>query len=126
MVSRNVAATLRPPKVERTELEILSAEQIAEVLGRLEGHTLHPIVALALGTGMRRGEICGLAWGELDLDGAMLRVERLIAAGLDVVAVSRRIGHASPAITLTVYAHLFQSKDAAAAAAIEAAMRPRD
>jgi integrase len=49
----------------------------------------------------------------------------LIAAGLDVGAVSHRIGHASPAITLTVYAHLFQSKDAAAAEAVEAAMRPR-
>jgi integrase len=49
----------------------------------------------------------------------------LIAAGLDVVAVSRRLGHGSPAITLSVYAHLFESKDDAAAAAIEAAMRPR-
>jgi integrase len=49
----------------------------------------------------------------------------LIAAGLDVVAVSLRLGHSSPAITLGVYAHLFESKDDAAAAAIEAAMRPR-
>lgn len=52
-------------------------------------------------------------------------VSALIAGGLDVVAVSRRIGHASPAVTLAVYAHLFGSKDDAAAAAIEAAMRPR-
>ena len=49
----------------------------------------------------------------------------LIAAGLDVVAVSRRLGHDSPAITLGVYANLFRSKDDAAAAALEAAMRPR-
>ncbi|HTW51698.1 MAG TPA: tyrosine-type recombinase/integrase [Stellaceae bacterium] len=53
------------------------------------------------------------------------QVSALIAAGLDIVAVSRRIGHASPAVTLAVYAHLFESKDDAAAAAIEAAMRPR-
>lgn len=46
----------------------------------------------------------------------------LIAAGLDVVTVSRRLGHGSPAITLTVYAHKFASKDIAAAEAIEAAM----
>ena len=51
-------------------------------------------------------------------------VSALIAAGLDVVAVSRRIGHASPAVTLAVYAPLFQTKDDAAAA-IKAAMRPR-
>jgi len=48
----------------------------------------------------------------------------LIAAGLDVVAVSKRMGHASPSITLRVYAHLFDKRsDAGAAAAIEAAMR---
>ena len=43
----------------------------------------------------------------------------LIAAGLDVVAVSRRLGHASPALTLSVYSHLFVSKDSEAAAAID-------
>jgi integrase len=31
----------------------------------------------------------------------------LIAEGLDVVFVSRQLGHANPAITLSVYAHLF-------------------
>ena len=31
----------------------------------------------------------------------------LIAKGLDVVSVSRQLGHASPATTLGVYAHLF-------------------
>lgn len=47
----------------------------------------------------------------------------LIAAGLDVVAVSNRLGHASPSITLNVYAHLFHKTDDAAAAAIEAVLR---
>jgi integrase len=46
----------------------------------------------------------------------------LIAVGLDVVTVSRRLGHGSPAITLNVYAHKFASKDTAAAEAIEAVM----
>ena len=46
----------------------------------------------------------------------------LIAASLDVVAVSRRLGHGSAAITLNVYAHAFNKTDAAAAQAIEAAM----
>ena len=43
----------------------------------------------------------------------------LIAAGLDVVAIARRLGHASPALTLSVYSHLFVSKDSEAAAAID-------
>ena len=33
----------------------------------------------------------------------------LIAAGLNVVAVSHRMGHASPALTLNVYGHLFKT-----------------
>ena len=37
----------------------------------------------------------------------------LIAAGADVVAVSRRLGHANPSITLTVYSHVFERRDAA-------------
>ncbi len=43
----------------------------------------------------------------------------LIASGLDVVTVSKRLGHASPAITLSVYSHLFENTDDRAAAAID-------
>src|SRR5262249_39713345 len=32
----------------------------------------------------------------------------LIASGLDVLTISRRLGHATPAITLNVYGHLFK------------------
>jgi integrase len=46
----------------------------------------------------------------------------LIAAGVDIVTVSRRLGHASPAITLNVYAHKFGSTDTAAALAVAGAM----
>ena len=50
----------------------------------------------------------------------------LIAAGRDVVTVSRRLGHASPTITLSVYAHLFDNTDEAAATAIEAVLKPTE
>jgi integrase len=47
----------------------------------------------------------------------------LIAAGLNVVTISRRLGHANPTVTLNIYAHLFAKTDCVAAEAIEAAMR---
>jgi integrase len=47
----------------------------------------------------------------------------LITAGLDVVTISQRLGHGSPAITLSVYAHRFTNTDGAAALAIDAAMQ---
>ena len=40
----------------------------------------------------------------------------LIANGLNVVYVSRQLGHANPSITLEVYAHLFDRADHAATA----------
>lgn len=48
-------------------------------------------------------------------------VSQLIASGLDVLAISRRIGHASAAITLGVYGHMFGNTDARAAEIMEAA-----
>jgi integrase len=47
---------------------------------------------------------------------------QLIDAGVDVVTISKRLGHASPAITLKVYAHLFQERDSKAADAINKAL----
>jgi hypothetical protein len=38
----------------------------------------------------------------------------LIASGLDVLTISRRLGHGSPAIMLGVYGHLFKPDDRAA------------
>jgi integrase len=46
----------------------------------------------------------------------------LISAGVDIVTISKRLGHAKPDITLRVYSHLFAKDDAAAAAAINAAL----
>ena len=44
----------------------------------------------------------------------------LISAGIDVVRVSKRLGHANPAVTLKTYAHLFDKQDDKSAEAIEA------
>jgi integrase len=46
----------------------------------------------------------------------------LIAAGLPITTVAARLGHATPAVTLTVYSRLFAADDAAAAAAIDKAL----
>ena len=221
-VARNVAEAVPPPKIEESEVEILDAEQIGFVLAALKNTRLHPIVALALATGMRRGELLALQWQDIDLKRGQLNCERsleetraglrfkgpkskhgrrtislpssavdllrqhhkaqlevrlqlgagkppadalvfcdhegkpispnhlsvmwrraiatvgipkvkfhalrhshasaLIHAGVDVVKVSRRLGHGSATITLNVYAHLFSKTDDSAALAIEAAL----
>jgi integrase len=48
---------------------------------------------------------------------------QLIEAGIDIVMISKRLGHASPTVTLQVYAHLFTKSDAKAADAINDALK---
>jgi integrase len=48
---------------------------------------------------------------------------QLIDADVDIVTISKRLGHAKPDITLRIYAHLFRKDDGKAAAAINKAMQ---
>jgi integrase len=107
-VSRNVAAVVRPPKVEAQEVEILEPDQLALVMTGLEGHWLRPIARLALASGMRRGELLGLQWADIDLDRAIIRVERSVEetrAGLRIKPPKSKRGRRSlsvPSETVTM------------------------
>jgi integrase len=222
-LARNAASVHKPPKVEQTEIEILSPTQVADVLAKLEGHALFPLASLSLDTGLRRGELLGLQWGDIDLDAATLRVDRsveetkaglrvkppktkrgrrnitlpaetvtmlrahkvktmelrlalgmgniapgtlvfstvngallspdnlsrdwrrvsaakklpvvsfhalrhthasvLIRAGVDILTISRRLGHSKPSVTLDTYGHLIEGADKAAAEAISRVLK---
>ncbi len=61
--------------------------------------------------------------GDVTLHGLRhTHASQLIDAGVDIVTISKRLGHASPNVTLQVYAHLFRTSDAKAADAINAAL----
>jgi integrase len=76
LVSRNVAALADPPKIPQRELDVPNPEEARELLRVAEGHPLEALITTALTTGMRRGELLGLAWDDVDLDGATLTVRR--------------------------------------------------
>ena len=218
---RNVADVHAPPRAKGKEVQVLEPDQIAAVLTALEGHTIYPIVALALATGMQRGELLGLLWGDIadttlqvkrsleetsaglrlkepksdsgsrtitlptqavavlsahklaqmefrlavgsgklepdspvfcDVHGHLLKphtvsrawrrvvkskalpkvmfhalrhthVSVLIRQGVDILTISRRIGHSKPSVTLDVYGHLMGGADEAAAKAIEGVLK---
>ena len=76
VLARNVASAIPMPKVEAQEVEILDAEQVATLLEKLRDHWMHNLAAVDLATGLRRGELLALQWGDVDLEGASLRVDR--------------------------------------------------
>ena len=222
LLTVNPVTAAEPPRVERTEIEILAPGQVKTLLDGLRGRPLYLVAVLGLATGMRRGELVALRWSDADLDSGKIRIERsleqtnaglqfkppktragrrtisippsvvaelrahwkrqqeerlaiglgkapsdglvlaradgsawppdslssawawalrkyklpkvtlhalrhthisqLIASRLDVVTVSRRIGHSKPTVTLEVYAHLFGDTDLGASAVVEAAL----
>jgi len=74
MVPRNVAEAITPPKVERKEQQVWTPEQVGTFLDASQLHRAHAAFYLALMTGMRRGELLGLHWDDLDWDRSRLKV----------------------------------------------------
>jgi hypothetical protein len=66
-LTRNAAAVHAPPRVVAREIEILKAEQITDVLAKLDGHTLFPIASLALATGLTPRRAARTAMGRYRL-----------------------------------------------------------
>jgi integrase len=78
------------PRPTRAELEVLTPEQVNQVLGELadvNSWALIPIAVLVT-TGLRRSELAGLRWGDLDLNRNILMVQRsyhCLPGGITVV-----------------------------------------
>jgi len=60
---------------ENAKERILTGEEEIRLLKASPGH-LKPILIVALNTGMRRGEILGLKWSQVDLERRVIKVER--------------------------------------------------
>lgn len=78
-VPRNVALLADPPRLSsarRPEMKVWDAKQLGQFLVEIDGHRLYPAFYLLANTGMRRGEVLGLRWKDVDLDRATLVVSR--------------------------------------------------
>ncbi len=78
VVARNVCDAVRAPKVRAPEMQAFSGEQARAILAAARGDDLEALYVLALTTGARQGELLGLKWEDLDLDGGRLQVRRTI------------------------------------------------
>jgi integrase len=78
LIARNPAEDVDPPRAARRDMNILSHEQSAALIKIAEPTGLYLPVAIALTTGMRRGEILALRWREIDLDARTLSVTQTL------------------------------------------------
>jgi len=76
LVSRNVAALVQPPRVPGHEYRWLTEEEARALLAAVRQDRFYAAYALALGLGLRRGELLGLRWEDVDLEEATLVVRR--------------------------------------------------
>jgi integrase len=80
-VIRNVAELADPPKQrarKRQEIKVWSADELHRFLDHSRDHRLHPTWFVASHTGMRRGEVLGLRWADVDLDRRRLSVSQAV------------------------------------------------
>jgi len=73
---RNPAAAADPPAAAESRATAWTAKEVGRFLEHVAGERLFPLWRLAATTGMRRGELLGLTWLALDLEGGTLRVDQ--------------------------------------------------
>lgn len=66
------------PRVERKEMRSLDAAAAAALVKACSENTIGAAIVTSLGTGLRRGELLALRWGDVDLDAGTLTVQRAI------------------------------------------------
>ena len=78
LVARNVAALSQPPRIGQPEGRSLTVAQAKTLLETARGDRLEVAFVLLLTYGLRRGELLGLAWADLDREARTLDVRQAV------------------------------------------------
>lgn len=102
----NPCAGVVMPRKEDDELQVLTTEQCVRLLDVARGTDMEGLVTLALATGLRRGELLGLKWSDVDFERGCLRVQRTLVYvnGDGYKEVSPKTKSGKRSITLTGFA----------------------
>jgi integrase len=78
LVGRNVAEAVIPPRPDRRHVTAMEPADVRVLLAAVAGTHLEIPTILAVGTGMRLGEVLGLRWRDVDVTKAELRVNQTL------------------------------------------------
>jgi integrase len=73
-IARNPADASEAPQVMKFKIEALTIQQAKQLLEAVAGHRLEVLYRIALSLGLRRGEVLGLRWQDVDLEKGVLRI----------------------------------------------------
>ncbi|QIZ07625.1 site-specific integrase [Priestia megaterium] len=76
LIVRNVAEAVTPPKTRKVEMQTWDNEQVKVFLEVSKDSPYYQIFLTAINTGMRRGEVLGLRWQDIDFDNNMIYVRQ--------------------------------------------------
>lgn len=104
LITRNVAVVARAPKqrsLQRIEGVSLTEDELRQLMRTAVGHRLFPLLWLTAMTGMRRNEVLGLKWPDIDFRKKRLHLNRgLVAVGYEVHQTRGKTKNARRAIAL--------------------------
>lgn len=74
LVARNVAALADPPKRQRYDAQYLTVDEARRFFKVVRSDRLEALYVVTTTLGLRKGEVCGLRWQDIDLDNGELTV----------------------------------------------------
>ncbi len=78
IITENPCKAVELPKVEKQEMQTIPAEQLQAFLTEAKASGVYEMYYIELSTGLRRGELLGLKWSDIDWNNAVITVRRQI------------------------------------------------
>jgi len=98
-IGRNPASYAHPPREPMSEMKILDENQVNQFLVSIIGHKWEALFHMAITTGMRRGELLGLKWDDVDWIKRTVTIQRQLAppdnTGFSFLSLKTKIGKRS-------------------------------
>ena len=78
ILARNVAEAVDPPRPSRKEMRALDAAEVRRILDTCHDTLWYPMIHTLIWTGLRRSELLGLRWKDIDLDLANMHIVQVL------------------------------------------------
>jgi integrase len=74
LITINPCLAVDPPRIEKYKAVVYSPEQLEALFGAASSEQIYLPVLISATCGLRRGEVCGLRWSDIDLERSVLFV----------------------------------------------------